>query len=143
MKLSVHRSFGDAILATTVDRFSNPRYWEDWADKVGEIAQRHEARIRALLKIADSGVGPIFADFHEELQHNLNDDISEDDAIAMLSQHLVTKPVFDALFDDYDFEERNPVSRAMQGILDALTDRGLEKETVGLETLLPRCANQR
>ena len=53
--------FRDAILATTVDRFSNPRYWEDWANKVGDIAQRHEARIRALLKIADSGVRPIFA----------------------------------------------------------------------------------
>ena len=125
--------FRDAILATTVDRFSNPRYWEDWADKVGEIARNHESRIRALLKIPDSGVQPIFAEFLAELQNNLNDDISEDDAIAMLSQHLVTKPVFDALFVDYDFEERNPVSRAMQGILDALTDRGLEKETVGLE----------
>jgi len=125
--------FRDAILATTVDRFSNPRYWEDWADKVGEIARNHEARIRALLRIPDSGVGPIFANFLAELQHNLNDGISRDDAIAMLSQHLVTKPVFDALFTDFDFALRNPVSRAMQGVLDALADRGLEKERVGLE----------
>ena len=125
--------YRDAILATTVDRFSNPRYWEDWADKVGEIAQNHETRIRALLKIADSGVQPIFANFLKELQDSLNDGISQNDAIAMLSQHLVTKPVFDALFADFNFAERNPVSKAMQGVLDALADRGLEKETVGLE----------
>lgn len=123
----------DAILATTVDRFSNPRFWEDWADNIGEIAQRHEARIRALLRIPEAGVQPIFANFLKELQNNLNDGISRDDAIAMLSQHLVTKPVFDALFADFNFAERNPVSKAMQGVLDALADRGLEKETVGLE----------
>ena len=104
--------FRDAILATTVDRFSNPRYWEDWAKKVGDIARRHEARIRALLKLAESGVQPIFADFLSELRHNLNDGISEDDAIAMLSQHLVAKPVFDALFAGSDFQNRNPVSRS-------------------------------
>ena len=126
--------FRDAILATTVDRFSNPRYWEDWADKVGDIAQRHEARIRALIRIADSGVQPIFAAFLDELRNNLNDDINEYDAIAMLSQHMVTKPVFDALFADFDFEERNPVSKAMQTMLYALEERGLEKETVGLES---------
>ena len=126
--------FRDAILATTVDRFSNPRYWEDWADKVGDIAQRHEARIRALIRIADSGVQPIFAAFLDELRNNLNDDINESDAIAMLSQHMVTKPVFDALFADFDFEERNPVGKAMRTMLYALEERGLEKETVGLES---------
>ncbi|MDE2949604.1 MAG: DEAD/DEAH box helicase family protein [Chloroflexota bacterium] len=126
--------FKDAILATTVDRFSNPRYWEDWADKVGEIARNHESRIRALLRIPSFGVQQTFTRFLQELRHNLHDDISEDDAIAMLSQHLVSKPVFDALFADFDFEERNPVSRAMQTMLYALEDRGLEKETVGLES---------
>ncbi|MDE2820233.1 MAG: DEAD/DEAH box helicase family protein [Chloroflexota bacterium] len=126
--------FRDAILATTVDRFSNPRYWEDWADKVGEIARNHESRIRALLRIPSFGVQQTFTRFLQELRHNLHDDISEDDAIAMLSQHLVSKPVFDALFADFDFEERNPVSRAMQTMLYALEDRGLEKETVGLES---------
>ena len=123
----------DAILAMLVDKYSNPRYWEGWADRIGEIARRHEARIRALLRIPNSGVQRIFADFLLELRNNLNDGISENDAIAMLSQHLVTKPVFDALFADFDFGELNPVSRAMQAILDFLTERGLEKETAGLE----------
>ena len=125
--------FRDAILATTVDRFSNPRYWEDWADKVGDIARNHESRIRSLLRIPDSGIRPTFAEFLDELRHNLNDDISEDGAIAMLSQHLVSKPVFDALFEDFTFVKSNPVSRAMEVMIDELAESGLEKETVGLE----------
>ena len=123
----------DAILARLVDRYSNPRYWEEWADRVRAIAKRHEARIRALLSVPDSGVRPTFNDFLKGLHGILNDDITEDDAIGMLSQHLVSKPVFDALFDDYDFVGKNPVSKAMQGMIDALAERGLEKETLGLE----------
>ena len=126
--------FRDAILAMLVDKYSNPRYWETWADKVGEIARRHEARIRALIRIPDSGVTQTFTRFLQELRQILNDDIGEDDAVAMLSQHMVIKPVFDALFADFDFEERNPVSKAMQIMIYDLEKRGLEKETVGLES---------
>ena len=123
----------DAILARVVDRYSDPGYWEKWADNIREIAQRHEARIRALLDNQDPEVRPIFDQFLAGLRNNLNDGIAEDDAIGMLSQHLITKPVFDALFVDYAFADRNPVSRAMQGTIDCLQKRGLEKETEGLE----------
>ncbi len=133
LEISGNAQYRDAILAMLVDKYSNPRYWETWADKVREIARRHEARIRALLGMSDTGIGPIFDRFLAELRGNLNDGISQDDAVAMLSQHLVTKPVFDALFADFDFAARNPVSRAMQSVIDALADRGLEKETTGLE----------
>lgn len=47
----------------------------------------------------------------------------------MLAQHIVTKPVFDALFKDYDFAAHNPVSKAMQRMLDILDDQGLDAET--------------
>jgi predicted helicase len=36
----------------------------------------------------------------------------------MLAQHMVTKPVFDALFANYEFTKLNPVSKAMQKMLD-------------------------
>ena len=123
----------DAILARIVDRYADPGYWEQWARSVRDIAQRHEARIRALLNRPDSNVRPVFDGFLNGLRHNLNDDISEDDAIGMLSQHLITKPVFDALFEDYAFAQSNPVSQAMQTTLESLQERGLEKETEGLE----------
>ena len=125
--------FRDAILAMVVDKYSNPRYWEQWADAVREIAERHEARVRALLAMPGSGVRPEFDRFLQSLRSNLNDGVTEDEAIGMLSQHLVSKPVFDALFEGYEFVERNPISLAMQGVIDILSDKGLEKETEGLE----------
>ena len=123
----------DAILARIVDRYSDPRYWETWARNIREIAQRHEARIRALLRMPDAGVRPIFDEFLAGIRSNLNDGVTEDDAIGMLSQHLITKPVFDALFQEYAFSEHNPVSQAMQSTIEALQERGLEKETEGLD----------
>ena len=123
----------DVILARIVDRYADPGYWEQWAKSVRDIAQRHEARIRALLNIPGNGVRPVFDGFLTGLRHNLNDGITEDDAIGMLSQHLITKPVFDALFEDYAFAQSNPVSQAMQTTLESLQERGLEKETEGLE----------
>ena len=124
----------DAILAKIVEKYADPGYWEQWAGSVHDIAQRHEARLRALLNIPDSAVRPVFDDFLAGIRNNLNDGVTEADAIGMLSQHLICKPVFDALFADYDFIASNPVSRAMQSTLETLQGLGLEKETEGLES---------
>ena len=123
----------DAILARIVDKYADPGYWEKWAADVRDIAKRHESRIRALLNLPDSDVRPIFNGFLTGIRQNLNDGITEEDAIGMLSQHLVTKPVFDALFQDYAFAQSNPVSQVMECTLESLQERGLEKETEGLQ----------
>ena len=123
----------NAILARIVNKYADPGYWGKWATDVRGIAERHESRIRALLNRPDSEVRPIFDGFLTGIRRNLNDGITADDAIGMLSQHLVTKPVFDALFEDYTFAQSNPVSQAMESTLESLQERGLEKETEGLE----------
>ena len=122
----------DAIYAQIIERCGERRYWEQWADSVAEIAQRHHARI-ANLKNAGGGVAERFAEFTADLRRNLNDSISDDDAVAMLSQHLITKPVFDALFGGSEFTEQNPVSQSMGRMIESLTGSGLEAETAELE----------
>ena len=124
----------DAILAKIVDKYADPGYWERWAVNIRDIAARHEARIRALLQQPESDVRPVFDQFLAGLRRNLNDGISENDAIGMLSQHLISKPVFDALFADYAFSGQNPVSQAMEAMLRSLEQRGLEKETAELNS---------
>ncbi|MDE0614538.1 MAG: DEAD/DEAH box helicase family protein [bacterium] len=123
----------DAIYAKIVERCGERRYWEQWAESVSDIARRHHARIRALIEAPDSGVGERFEEFVAALRNNLNDSISDDDAAGMLSQHLITRPVFDALFGNSEFTSRNPVSQVMQGVLSELEDKGLESETEELE----------
>jgi predicted helicase len=75
-----------------------------------------------------------FAEFLEGLRENINPSITKDDAIEMLSQHIITRPVFDALFKNYAFTKENPVSVAMQAMLNTLEDQSLEKETERLAT---------
>ena len=123
----------DAIYARIVKKVGNRRYWETWAKDVAEIAQTHRTRIAALLAAPDSGVRTEFATFLEGLRGNLNDSISEDDAIDMLSQHLITRPVFDALFEGYEFTANNPVAQAMERMLEVLDEHRLEDEHGSLE----------
>ena len=121
-----------AIIAQVVRRCGERRYWERWADSVTDIARRHDERIRALIEDPNGQVGAHFDEFVAALRHNLNDSIKRDDAVAMLSQHLITKPVFDALFGGQEFTQNNPVSLVMQRMVDELEGYGLEAETAEL-----------
>lgn len=123
----------EAIYTRIVDKVGDRAYWEDWADDVADIADAQVARIKALLGGANEEVRGEFDTFVEGLRGNLNDSISQDDAISMLSQHLITAPVFDALFAEHDFASHNPVSRVMQRMVDALDDSELGAETQKLE----------
>ncbi|WP_280470702.1 DEAD/DEAH box helicase [Nocardia farcinica] len=123
----------EAIVARIVDKVGTRAYWEDWAADVADIANTLITRIRALLAGASPEVAVEFEKFVQGLRDNLNDSISREDAISMLAQHLITKPVFDALFAEHDFASHNPVSRVMQAMVDTLGDSGLEAETSGLE----------
>lgn len=123
----------DAILAKIVQKVGERRYWENWANDVAGIASDHMTRIKALVEGSDATLHDEFARFLKGLQDNLNPYITEADAIEMLSQHLITKPVFDALFEGYAFSEHNPVSLVMQGMIDALEGQNLEKETEKLD----------
>ena len=124
--------FRTAIIAQIVKRCGERRYWERWADSVTDIARRHDERIRALIDDPDGQVGKRFDEFVAALRHNLNDSITRDNAAAMLSQHLITKPVFDALFGGQEFTKLNPVSRVMQQMVGELVGYGLEAETAEL-----------
>ena len=121
-----------AIFAQIVKRCGERHYWEKWADSVTDIARRHDERIRALIEAPEGPVGARFDEFVAALRNNLNDSITREDAAAMLSQHLITKPVFDALFGGQEFTQHNPVSRVMQLMVDELEGYGLEGETAEL-----------
>lgn len=123
----------EAIYAQLVKKVGTRHYWEDWASDIAAIAARHETRIRTLIDDPTLGIAEEFETFVQGLRACLNDSISTDDAIGMLSQHLITRPVFTALFEDYDFIGSNPVSVAMQGMIDRLDQHSLDKETETLE----------
>ena len=123
-----------AIYAKLVQKCGNRHHWEDWANDIAKIARTHIDRITGILENeANVKERKAFHAFAEELRDDLNDSITDEEIIEMLAQHLVTKPVFDALFEGYSFAQQNPISQAMQTVLDTLEEHRLDKEADTLE----------
>ena len=131
-RLFEYEAWTAAIYTKIVQRVGTRKYWEDWASDVAAIAARHEARIMAILKKQRAAAGA-FDEFLAELHTTLNDSITRHDAVSMVSQHLITRPIFEALFGDDAFSAANPVSLAMSAVVAELDQHNLETETDTLE----------
>jgi len=124
--------WGDAILAKLVSKVGQRTYWEDWAKDVADIVLRFQARITALVEHGTIEQQTQFDTFVKGLRTVINPSVSSQAAIEMLAQHMVTKPVFDALFDGYSFSSSNPVSLVMEKMLATLEGSNFDSETESL-----------
>ena len=116
-----------AIYGKIVQKVGDRRYLEDWSKDVADIARRHIQGIKIILEQnPDSKVA--FERFLRSLQHNINESIDQEQAIEMLAQHLITQPIFEALFEGYSFVKDNPVSHAMNDVVDEFSKYGFDKE---------------
>ena len=124
----------EAILSKIVEKCGDKRYWENWAKDVAEIFDRLVDRIQNLLDNPDNdALSEWFGSFHDELKKTINTSITRDNAIDMMAQHILTSPVFDALFEDYDFSSGNPVANALDNLKKDFAEFGLESETRDLQ----------
>lgn len=123
----------DAIYAKMVKKCGDRAYWATWAGDIARIAEKHITRIKALVKDKNAPYAEDFQSFLAGLQENLNPAVTADEAVEMLAQHLITRPVFDALFSHYAFTEHNPVSQSMQQMLAKLDEQAVDKETETLD----------
>lgn len=121
-----------ALYAKMVLKVGQRHYWEQWAGDVAEIAARHQERIRRLIE-TDENYKAFFDLYVDGLHRNINPGIGETEAIEMLSQHMVTKPVFDALFGDSSFTESNPISQSMKKLLDLVDETAYEKDQATMQ----------
>ena len=120
------------VFARMVKKVGDRRYWEDWAAEVAQIAERQIERITYLIENRKEQ-RQAFDNFLKGLQKNINPSISEGQAVEMLAQHIITKPIFEALFEGYSFTETNAVSIAMQTMLNALQEKTLAEESDKLQ----------
>ena len=124
----------EEIRARIVKKVGNRKEWSDWAEDVGRICQEQVKHIEAVLdKPENEASRKKFEAFSTELKNTLNGELSKEEILDMLGQHIVTKPVMDALFSEFPFTEKNPISRAMTQMLDALDKEGLQSATKLLE----------
>lgn len=115
-----------AVQTTLVKKCGTRIYWDEWAEDVAKIAQRHIDRIGALVR-EDEGLASEFSVFLKGLRDSLNPGITEDEAVQMIAQHIITVPVFDALFGDFEFAKSNPVSIAIDAFLATLSEHRIEE----------------
>ena len=124
----------EAILSKIVQKCGDKRYWENWAKDVAEIFDRLVDRIQNLLDDPDNdALSEWFGSFHDDLKQTINTSITRDNAIDMMAQHILTSPVFNALFEDYDFSSGNPVAIALDNLQKDFAEFGLENETRDLQ----------
>lgn len=120
------------VYARMVEKVGNKRYWEQWAEDVAKIAERHIQQITNLIN-TDDKARKEFDRFLNGLHKNINPSVKEQTAIEMLAQHIITKPVFEALFENYSFAANNPISKAMNRIINLLNERIDEQDHENLE----------
>ena len=127
--------FEGAIFGKIVQKVGDRKYLENWSKDVAKIAERQISWIKNKLSDKKDPISLEFKKFVSSLQHNINQSIDENQAAEMLSQHLITKPIFEALFEEYSFVNQNPVSQAMESIVSELEKAGFAKEQENLEPL--------
>ena len=122
-----------AIKAKIVEKCGTRDYWENWAIDIAKIAQTHITRLNSILVKKNSSKRKVFDKFLEEIRDDLNPEISEADAVEMLAQHIITKPVFDTLFQGNEFTKDNPISKAIENILEKIYETNIKTENETLE----------
>ncbi|MDR0751977.1 MAG: DEAD/DEAH box helicase family protein [Christensenellaceae bacterium] len=123
-----NRELKKAIYARLVKFTGSRNFWLKWAGNVAEIAAGQISELNKLVKKEE--YVEIFDDFLKALKHNLNNpNLTLSSVIEMLAQHKITEPVFNALFKNYLFASKNPISIELNAFLKKIPEiNQLEQE---------------
>ena len=113
----------ESVFGRIVKKVGSSLYWEDWSKDIATVADRYIHLIDRLLE--DPERQDAFQEFVNALRATLNPAVDNESAVEMLAQHILTAPLFDAMFPDHSFSKQNPVSRAMNTIAEMLTDHSM------------------
>ncbi|MFP6144297.1 type ISP restriction/modification enzyme [Helicobacter pylori] len=122
------QDLADAVYNVMPTKLGDRNYWENFTKKTGNIARTLNNRLK---NIFDKNP-EFFHDFLDSLRENIHQGIKEDEALDMITSHIITKPIFDALFGD---NIKNPIAKALDKMVLKLSDLGLEGETKDLKNL--------
>ena len=131
----------EKIYAKIVEKCGNRIYEEKWAKEIEKACKTISTRIKSLLKTKPA-IRKEFQNYYQGLKSSINEDIKEEQAVSMLSEHLITRPAFDKIFENYQFSENNPVSKTMKKVLDRLDDYGFRNELKDLEKIYQRISRR-
>lgn len=122
------QDLADAVYNVMPTKLGDRNYWENFTKKTGNIARTLNERLK---NIFDKNP-EFFHDFLDSLRENIHQNIKEEEALDMITSHIITKPIFDAIFGD---NIKNPIAKALDKMVLKLSSLGLEGETKDLKNL--------
>ncbi len=122
------QDLADAVYNVMPTKLGDRNYWENFTKKTGNIAKTLNNRLKMIFEKNPE----IFSDFLDSLRGNIHQNIKEDEALDMITSHIITKPIFDALFGD---NIQNPIAKALDKMVQKLSTLGLQGETKDLKNL--------
>ncbi|EJB29602.1 helicase [Helicobacter pylori NQ4200] len=122
------QDLADAVYNVMPTKLGDRNYWENFAKKTGNIARTLNNRLKELFGKNHE----IFDNFLTSLRGNIHQGIKEEEALDMITSHVITKPIFDAIFGD---NIKNPIAKALDKMVEKLSNLGLEGETKDLKNL--------
>ncbi|NHB25702.1 restriction endonuclease [Helicobacter pylori] len=122
------QDLADAVYNVMPTKLGDRNYWENFAKKTGNIARTLNHRLKDIFEKNPE----FFHGFLDSLRGNIHQSIKEDEALDMITSHIITKPIFDAIFGD---NIKNPIAKALDKMVEKLSTLGLQGETKGLKNL--------
>ncbi len=122
------QDLADAMYNVMPTKLGDRNYWENFTKKTGNIARTLNNRLKMIFDKNPE----FFHGFLTSLRENIHQNIKEDEALDMITSHIITKPIFDAIFGD---NIKNPIAKALDKMVEKLSTLGLEGETKDLKNL--------
>ncbi|GAA7682187.1 hypothetical protein BON254_02510 [Helicobacter pylori] len=122
------QDLADAMYNVMPTKLGDRNYWENFTKKTGNIARTLNNRLKMIFDKNPE----FFHGFLDSLRENIHANIKEDEALDMITSHIITKPIFDAIFGD---NIKNPIAKALDKMVQKLSTLGLEGETKDLKNL--------
>ncbi|GHR59400.1 helicase [Helicobacter pylori] len=122
------QDLADAVYNVMPTKLGDRNYWENFTKKTGNIARTLNNRLKDIFEKNPE----LFNGFLDSLRGNIHQNIKEDEALDMITSHIITKPIFDAIFGD---NIQNPISKALDKMVEKLSTLGLQGETKDLKNL--------
>ncbi|WP_017283748.1 type ISP restriction/modification enzyme [Helicobacter pylori] len=122
------QDLANAVYNVMPTKLGDRNYWENFTKKTGNIARTLNNRLKDIFEKNPE----FFHSFLDSLKGNIHQNIKEDEALDMITSHIITKPIFDAIFGD---NIKNPISKALDKMVEKLSTLGLQGETKDLKNL--------
>ncbi|GAA7994489.1 DEAD/DEAH box helicase family protein [Helicobacter pylori] len=122
------QDLANAVYNVMPTKLGDRNYWENFTKKTGNIARTLNSRLKDIFEKNPE----FFHGFLDSLRGNIHQNIKEDEALDMITSHIITKPIFDAIFGD---NIKNPISKALDKMVEKLSTLGLQGETKDLKNL--------